>query len=57
MQTKFDEVAQEQAVADTLKDKLASKVAWSVLRPGLLSGSSNRTLYNVMDSLCVYGAI
>ncbi|KDP46500.1 hypothetical protein JCGZ_08472 [Jatropha curcas] len=43
---------------DLLKERLASnKVAWSVIRPGLLMGSSNRTLYNVMGSLCVYGAI
>ncbi|EEF36756.1 (S)-8-oxocitronellyl enol synthase CYC2 [Ricinus communis] len=42
---------------DFLKERLAGKVAWSVLRPGLLMGSSNRTMYNVMGSLCVYGAI
>ncbi|KAJ9177236.1 hypothetical protein P3X46_012474 [Hevea brasiliensis] len=42
---------------DLIKERLAGKVAWSVIRPGLLMGSSNRTLYNVMGCLCVYGAI
>lgn len=42
---------------DLLKERLAGKVAWSVLRPGLLMGSSTRTLYNFMGGLCVYGAI
>ncbi|KAF2291642.1 hypothetical protein P3X46_029022 [Hevea brasiliensis] len=42
---------------DLLKERLAGKVAFSVVRPGLLMGSSNRTLYNVMGCLCVYGAI
>lgn len=42
---------------DLLKERLAGKVAWSVLRPGLIMGSSCRTLYNVMGCLCVYGAI
>ncbi|KAF5446732.1 hypothetical protein F2P56_032335 [Juglans regia] len=42
---------------DFLKEKLAGKVAWSVHRPGLLLGSSKRSLYNFMGSLCVYGAI
>lgn len=43
---------------DLLKERLAvGKVAWSVLRPGLLMGSSSRTLYNVVGSLCIYGAI
>jgi nucleoside-diphosphate-sugar epimerase len=42
---------------DLLQERLASKVAWSVHRPGLLLGSSNRAVYNFMGSLCVYGAI
>lgn len=42
---------------DFLKEKLSHKVAWSVHRPGLLMGSSNRTLYNIIGSLCVYGTI
>ena len=42
---------------DFVKERLAGKVAWSVHRPGLLMGSSNRTLYNFMGSLCVYGTI
>ncbi|KAL5814770.1 hypothetical protein ACOSQ4_025411 [Xanthoceras sorbifolium] len=43
---------------DLLQDRLAAaKVAWSVHRPGLLIGSSQRTLYNFMGSLCVYATI
>ncbi|KAF9675469.1 hypothetical protein SADUNF_Sadunf09G0035500 [Salix dunnii] len=42
---------------DLLKKRLAGKVAWSVLRPGLLMGSSSRTLYNIMGCLAIYGAI
>lgn len=42
---------------DLLKEKLAGKVAWSVHRPGVLMGSSCRTFYNFMGSLCVYGSI
>lgn len=45
------------ALEDLIKEKLDGKVAWSVLRPGLIMGSSNRTLYNVMGCLCVYGSI
>ncbi|KAK3206521.1 hypothetical protein Dsin_020567 [Dipteronia sinensis] len=42
---------------DLLQERLSSKVAWSVHRPGLLIGSSRKTLYNFMGSLCVYAAI
>ncbi|KAJ4725592.1 3-oxo-Delta(4,5)-steroid 5-beta-reductase [Melia azedarach] len=42
---------------DLLKERLGGKVAWSVHRPGLLIGSSERTLYNFVGSLCVYAAI
>ncbi|XP_034222132.1 (S)-8-oxocitronellyl enol synthase CYC2 [Prunus dulcis] len=42
---------------DLLKERLDGKIAWSVHRPGLLIGSSSRTLYNFMGSLCVYGTI
>ncbi|XP_038680656.1 (S)-8-oxocitronellyl enol synthase CYC2-like [Tripterygium wilfordii] len=45
---------------DLIKERLSdegNKVSWSVIRPGLLMGCSNRTLYNFIGSLCVYGAI
>ncbi|XP_059664440.1 (S)-8-oxocitronellyl enol synthase CYC2 [Cornus florida] len=46
---------------DLLRERLAvavaGNVAWSVHRPGLIMGSSQRTLYNFMGSLCVYGTI
>ncbi|XP_019087919.1 PREDICTED: iridoid synthase [Camelina sativa] len=43
---------------DLLKEKITgNSVVWSVHRPGLLMGSSTRTLYNFMGSLCVYGAM
>lgn len=42
---------------DLLKERLGGKVAWSVHRPGLILGSSQRALYNFMGSLCVYGTI
>ncbi|CAA2968484.1 iridoid synthase [Olea europaea var. sylvestris] len=43
---------------DLLKERLgAGKVAWSVHRPGLLMGCSQRTLFNFIGSLCVYGTI
>jgi hypothetical protein len=45
------------ALEDLLKKRLAGKVAWSVLRPGLLTGSSNTALYNIMGCLAIYGAI
>ena len=43
---------------DLMKEKISGDSAvWSVQRPGLLMGSSTRTLYNFMGSLCVYGAM
>ncbi|KAI4368888.1 hypothetical protein MLD38_017395 [Melastoma candidum] len=43
---------------DLLEEKLANvKAGWSVHRPGLLIGSSRRTLYNAMGCLGVYGSI
>ncbi|KAG4974829.1 hypothetical protein JHK87_031650 [Glycine soja] len=45
------------ALEDLLMEKLSGKVSWSVHRPGLLFGSSVRSFYNFMGSLCVYGAI
>ncbi|EOA13570.1 hypothetical protein CARUB_v10026635mg, partial [Capsella rubella] len=43
---------------DLLKEKITgNSVVWSVQRPGLLMGSSTRTLYNFMGSLCAYGAM
>ncbi|MFQ6637624.1 hypothetical protein Gotur_013719 [Gossypium turneri] len=42
---------------DTLHERLDGKVGWTVHRPGLLMGSSNRTLFNFIGSLCVYGTI
>jgi nucleoside-diphosphate-sugar epimerase len=31
--------------------------SWSVHRPGLLFGASNRSYFNIMGSLCVYGSL
>ncbi|OVA02684.1 hypothetical protein BVC80_9093g26 [Macleaya cordata] len=42
---------------DLLKERLSGKVAWSVHRPGMILGSSQRTIYNVMGCLGVYGTI
>ncbi|CAH1419417.1 unnamed protein product [Lactuca virosa] len=42
---------------DLLKERLMGVVPWSVHRPGLIIGSSRKTLYNFMGSLCVYGTI
>ncbi|XP_076907256.1 (S)-8-oxocitronellyl enol synthase CYC2-like [Bidens hawaiensis] len=42
---------------DLLKERLAGSVPWSVHRPGLIIGSSRKTVYNFMGSLCVYGTI
>ncbi|XP_043687540.1 (S)-8-oxocitronellyl enol synthase CYC2-like [Telopea speciosissima] len=42
---------------DLLMEKLEGKVAWSVHRPGLLIGISNRTYYNFIGGLCVYASI
>lgn len=33
------------------------KVAWSIHRPGFIIGSSKRTFYNLMGTICVYGTI
>ncbi|KAE8666318.1 zinc finger family protein [Hibiscus syriacus] len=45
------------ALEDLLHARLTGKVAWTVHRPGLLMGGSNRALFNFIGSLCVYGAI
>ncbi|KAI4305237.1 hypothetical protein L6164_028615 [Bauhinia variegata] len=45
------------ALEDLLLERLTGKVSWSVHRPGLLLGSSVRSFYNFMGSLCVYGSI
>lgn len=45
------------ALEDLLMEKLNGKISWSVHRPGLLFGSSVRSFYNFMGSLCVYGTI
>ncbi|CAL0301698.1 unnamed protein product [Lupinus luteus] len=45
------------SLEDLLMEKLNAKVSWSVHRPGLLLGSSYRSFYNFMGSLCVYGCI
>lgn len=45
------------SLEDLLKERLTGEVAWTVQRPGLITGCSNRTLYNFMGSLCVYGTI
>ncbi|XP_073148202.1 (S)-8-oxocitronellyl enol synthase CYC2 [Henckelia pumila] len=43
---------------DLLQERLLGDiVTWSIQRPGLILGSSQRTLYNFIGSLCVYGAI
>lgn len=42
---------------DVIKEKLGGEVAWSVHRPGMIMGSSCRTMYNVMGCLCVYASI
>ncbi|KAG8387915.1 hypothetical protein BUALT_Bualt02G0071000 [Buddleja alternifolia] len=43
---------------DLLQERLSSsKVSWSIHRPGLITGCSDRTLYNFIGSLCVYGTI
>ncbi|CAL1402294.1 unnamed protein product [Linum trigynum] len=46
------------ALEDLLKERLqGGRVAWSVLRPGLVTGNSSRSMYNLIGSLCVYGTI
>ncbi|XP_043702305.1 (S)-8-oxocitronellyl enol synthase CYC2-like [Telopea speciosissima] len=42
---------------DLLMEKLEGMMAWSVHRPGLLIGISNRTYYNFIGGLCVYASI
>ncbi|XP_062083357.1 (S)-8-oxocitronellyl enol synthase CYC2 [Humulus lupulus] len=42
---------------DLLKERLRNKVAWTIQRPGLITGSSTRSFYNVMGCLGVYGTI
>ncbi|XP_010272811.1 PREDICTED: 3-oxo-Delta(4,5)-steroid 5-beta-reductase isoform X2 [Nelumbo nucifera] len=42
---------------DLLIEKLRGKVSWSVHRPGLILGSSHRTAFNFIGSLCIYGTI
>ncbi|KAK4483089.1 hypothetical protein RD792_010266 [Penstemon davidsonii] len=43
---------------DLLRERLPSyKVPWSIHRPGLIMGCSQRSLYNLIGSLCVYGTI
>lgn len=45
------------ALEDLLKERLQGRVGWSVHRPGLILGSSQRTVYNVMGCISVYAAI
>ncbi|PON35977.1 NAD(P)-binding domain containing protein [Trema orientale] len=42
---------------DLLKERLRNKVAWTIQRPGLIMGSSCRSVYNIMGCLGVYGTI
>ncbi|XP_042483024.1 (S)-8-oxocitronellyl enol synthase CYC2 [Macadamia integrifolia] len=42
---------------DLLIERLNGRVAWSVHRPGLLIGNSQRTCYNFIGGLCVYASI
>ncbi|GAB4824523.1 hypothetical protein Ancab_007399 [Ancistrocladus abbreviatus] len=42
---------------DLLEERLKGKVGWSIQRPGLLTGLSDRTWFNFMGCLCVYGSI
>lgn len=46
------------ALEDLLQETLPRfDISWSIHRPGLIMGSSRRTLYNFIGSICVYGAI
>ncbi|XP_057483358.1 (S)-8-oxocitronellyl enol synthase CYC2-like [Actinidia eriantha] len=45
------------ALEDLMRERLGEKVAWSVHRPGLIMGSSQRTLFNFMGCLGLYGSI
>ncbi|KAK9755760.1 hypothetical protein RND81_01G048500 [Saponaria officinalis] len=43
---------------DLLRERLSEyNIAWSVQRPGLITGCSNKTLYNFMGCLCIYASI
>ncbi|KAM6578226.1 hypothetical protein CsatB_030063 [Cannabis sativa] len=42
---------------DLLKERLRNRVAWAIHRPGLITGISTRSFYNVMGCLGVYGTI
>ncbi|XP_074303174.1 (S)-8-oxocitronellyl enol synthase ISY1-like [Silene latifolia] len=43
---------------DLLKERLGEyNVAWSVQRPGLITGCSTKTTYNFMGCLCIYASI
>ncbi|PIN16188.1 Iridoid synthase [Handroanthus impetiginosus] len=43
---------------DLLQERLPYySVNWSIHRPGLIMGCSRKTLYNFIDSICVYGTI
>ena len=42
---------------DLLKERLINKVAWTIHRPGLLTGTSCRSVYNFIGCLGVYGTI
>ncbi|KAM7501808.1 hypothetical protein LguiB_000712 [Lonicera macranthoides] len=42
---------------DLLKERLEGRIAWSVHRPGLIIGSSIKTVFNFMGSLCAYGSV
>ncbi|CAI9106962.1 OLC1v1006214C1 [Oldenlandia corymbosa var. corymbosa] len=42
---------------DLLKERLEGKIPWSIHRPGLIMGCSNRTLYNFIGTVSVYGTI
>uniref|UniRef100_A0A7C9DZD5 PRISE-like Rossmann-fold domain-containing protein n=1 Tax=Opuntia streptacantha TaxID=393608 RepID=A0A7C9DZD5_OPUST len=42
---------------DLLEERLASRIPWSVQRPGLITGCSKRTSFNFMGCLGVYGSI
>lgn len=46
------------ALEDLLQERLPGyNVAWSIHRPGLVMGCSQRSLYNFIGSICVYGTI
>ncbi|CAN0854780.1 (S)-8-oxocitronellyl enol synthase CYC2 [Linum grandiflorum] len=46
------------SLEDLLEEKIQGNgVGWSVIRPGLVMGSSTTSMYNVIGSLCVYGAV